>query len=374
MDYISQIEIQSGLYKIKDSEARETIAENKNTVDQELETINNTISTNNSAINKRIDSIVQKDIIIISDSYGEGYTASGMTTSFITLLNNYFQDSNITIHSSAHGGDGFATNGFFNQLVNFATSLSSDVKNKISEIYVIGGYNDSNYSPDQIKGGISSFLTYMKTNFPNAILYTGFVGLSFKLSDLTQKQNDLYYANVAYTTYYDEKYQSIINACGCLSGDYMANNDYHPNQLGQNAIFKMMKEYIVTHSYNAYNMLTNYLTVASNINENNTPFLLNMKNGINTFTNILANFSFKSPITIDAGNTITLGTFTTIVGGPVGFSCVAFATGASVPIVGELRIRKTVLQFYVFSGHTENVTGLNFSSVMCMTAPQLLFY
>lgn len=124
-----------------------------------------------------------KDTILIGDSYGVGYTiVNGQATtvnSWFYWFKNLGGFSNDEIYEFAEGGLGFADPGQgghtgFQDLLNDNISQISDPK-KIKNIIVCGGYNDKNQTFSAIDSAISSFISFCKTNFPNAKVYIGMI-------------------------------------------------------------------------------------------------------------------------------------------------------------------------------------------------------
>ena len=131
MSDVKQFEILGEIIKCKDEFARNEIAKLK---------------------------IKNKNIVMIGDSYGEGYTPEGIVKSWIAYVQEYLPANYIT---SAIGGSGFV-NGttFLNQLVTITNKLSQTEKDSIDDIIVAGGYNDKGYSQDIITSAMSVFSNY----------------------------------------------------------------------------------------------------------------------------------------------------------------------------------------------------------------------
>lgn len=120
-----------------------------------------------------VDSVVNKPrkIIMIGDSYG--VQNDGSVTEFYWQ---YFRDSlglvqNNTFFSSFESGAGFGNNRFLGQLQTLSASISD--KNSITDIFVCGGWNDSDksqsYGTDEaFNNGVNNFNNYIKSVYPKA--------------------------------------------------------------------------------------------------------------------------------------------------------------------------------------------------------------
>ena len=134
-------------------------------------------------INNKIEIINSNDTILIGDSYGVGYTIVNNEVTYVNSWCYWFQRlMNLTdehCYKFVEGGIGFADSGQGGHL-NFLDLLQSNIntitnKNLIKNIVVCGGYNDKNQNFSAINTAIANFITYCKTQFPNAKVYIGMI-------------------------------------------------------------------------------------------------------------------------------------------------------------------------------------------------------
>lgn len=134
-------------------------------------------------INNKIDLINSNDTIFLGDSYAAGTTFEHGSVEYLTSWCEYLrQIMGLTTghyYIYAQGNAGFAKIG--NQDMNFKMTLESHLsditdKNIIKNIIVCAGYNDWNQTTDLITQRIGEFISFCKTNFPNATVYIGMIG------------------------------------------------------------------------------------------------------------------------------------------------------------------------------------------------------
>ena len=125
--------------------------------------------------------------ILISDSYGE--VPSPWTEQFKSKLGLADDDCYI----NAVGGYGFQPpyNAYFLTLI---TNLESSVinPNTITDIIVVGGFNDRSTSVSDLHTAIKQFVTYCNTHYPNAKVWIGGAGWGFNYEFAVELDNGNY--------------------------------------------------------------------------------------------------------------------------------------------------------------------------------------
>lgn len=178
-------------------------------------------------INNKLDKMVQdgtfdtiikayfnRKFIFVGDSYILGYSNDGhLYTSFAEIIN-----ANLGIGATILGtsGAGFAHVGTgINEGKNFLQTLqtyqgNTADKNSITDIYVMGGYNDRTHTTTEIWLAMHDFSTYVKETFPNARVHVAFIGWSLLPAEYTAlEQGALAYSR-----------------CGLYDMEYMSNSEY----------------------------------------------------------------------------------------------------------------------------------------------------
>lgn len=210
-------------------------------------------------INKKLDLLMlPKKFVLIGDSYGNGYTPEGNITSWCELFKNNMNLSNENCIINAKNGYGFARpNYLFSVLLN---ELSED--NNVTDVVILGGYNDTPYSYSEINIGIKNCKNIVNSKFPNAKLHIGMVGwanISDRLIKLfntinnykisCQNNNVNYIYNIEYTLH-----------------DYFtdfASDNIHPNENGQIYIAYNLTNYFIN---NKVEVNRNYINCGISIN------------------------------------------------------------------------------------------------------------
>ena len=189
--------------------------------------------------------LTDKKYLFIGDSYGTGQNElQEQTTPWTTLVPQYMGLTNeVNSWTNSHNGSGFV-NGytFIKQLQDIAEVVPTD---EITDIIIVGGYNDKSKEDSVIENKISELMTYAKTTYPNAKVKFGCVGWS---RDYAVRQEiigklPVYQRITKYGGEYLNNTEWILHDYSLLGDDH-----YHPNQNGQNELSKYLVEAIKTGS------------------------------------------------------------------------------------------------------------------------------
>ena len=168
-------------YKAADAKLSSDITSAYKSADSEIETAYKAADT---ALGARIDTLesisFNDDVVLLGDSYGEGYNPDGNVTSWIEMATTALNRRGVNVYSRYLGGIGIVNeyNG-----VNFATlldqlgnSLTDAQKKKVGTVYIGGGWNDGyNPSVSDFRTGINAIEKYAYSHFSNAkIVYDWF--------------------------------------------------------------------------------------------------------------------------------------------------------------------------------------------------------
>ena len=192
---------------------------------------------------KNLASTTENNVLIIGDSYADGYTAGGNVTGFPKLMAQYAGwVENKTYWHEQTGGAGFGKKGGadftkdFNQLTTDAYNRMNDVQRlSIKTILYAGGWNDADVSQSNIMTGMKNTFTNAKQKFHNAEIYVAMIGWSV---DYSKREQIITNALPAYTK------------CGKYGARYITNSEYimhnyggisrsdnqHPNEENQDLI------------------------------------------------------------------------------------------------------------------------------------------
>lgn len=255
---------------VKDTEAREkntqlenslntlskNVNDNKNAIDKEISDINSKISDTNSRIdttNNNLSNIITRVdnlestknaldgrfFIFVGDSYMYGYTPTGKIEGFADKVKRV---TGLNGNIFARGGEGFAKSGPYGNFLDRLKDYSGDTE-KVTDIIVIGGYNDQGYSYSEIGSAISNFYNYMIEHFPHATLSIGMDAWSTSSS----KYNGIRKVLEAYTKASESvPFRMINNIEYALHfSDFFSSDGFHPNNAGQNAIANYLVSWIL---------------------------------------------------------------------------------------------------------------------------------
>lgn len=173
-----------------------------------------------------IANLANKRYILIGDSYGVGVECDGWPVYFKSLLG---LDSSNFATNSAHGAR-FGNGSFLNLL----KAISVTDPSTITDVIVVGGYNDRENTETETVNGLTAFCDYVKTAYPHATVSCGFVGWHVADQEIVAQMGNVY---KRYSTFVSSNYRFLSNIYPVLHNlDYMSGDDFHPNATGEKAI------------------------------------------------------------------------------------------------------------------------------------------
>ena len=204
-------------------------------------------------------------MIFLGDSYATGQdSASNQTIDYVTLISQYLNKPlNTDIFKSAVNGAGFTVGStFLSQL----QSLNIANKDEITHIIVAGGYNDRLQSSSSIVNAINNFVSYVKSNFPNAQIFIAHIGWS---SIYTNCYNVINNSLKGYFEGASRNGVIFIKNCEFILHDYslFQDDNFHPNQNGQNYLARGILQGISSYSTNVFYGIKE-ITSVTNISKN----------------------------------------------------------------------------------------------------------
>lgn len=170
-----------------------------------------------------ITSTIATNVLIIGDSYAEGYTPEGHIKGFPTLMAEYAGWSeNVNFWKQTEGGSGFVNVGVagktFMGLITDAYNRMTEVQRlSIKKILIAGGWNDAPGTVSGISTAIKGTIEKTKTMFINA---------------------DIYVAMIGWSGNYDKRAQIVKNVlpaytrCGKYGAKYITNSEYIMHNYG----------------------------------------------------------------------------------------------------------------------------------------------
>lgn len=219
------------------------------------DTINNWISNFNYTSGN-----MYKKAIFIGDSFLAGWSPDGEYTSWGVILAGKL---GLTVDTSAfiyyQGGAGFVAT---NQDRNFITMLTEAINDNrfsnddIDLIVVGGGQNDQWTTTSVTMAAMSNFSTAAKANFPNARIYVANMCFSqYKAASRSTVYDKLRLSNAYYRGAVNSGMMPFSDCWKALWGrddqgnTYMASDDFHPNQAGQQELAGAIYSFITSGSY-----------------------------------------------------------------------------------------------------------------------------
>lgn len=309
-EYVTVLNVLGHDFKIKDNELWNS-----------FDVLTNYFNNYKDRTDERLNKLERKKrVILIGDSYSEGYTPGGNVTSWSDIITSSIK--NVDFINLRTGGSGFVNATTFLQQLQNANIQDHET---IDEIYVVGGYNDIYYTLGVIESAIKTFSDYVSINYVNAKVYIGFCGNYIKDSSNVSKFGIVYCAyknsclNSANLNYIDNLQYVLLNST------YFSSDGYHPNLTGQKVLSGYLKEFINNKKIDVQNMYVQNTFSSLEVNEN-IRCGMQMYNNTLTFKMVLNKLSLKKPkhYVLDGNNFIELGTFSNslITGSNSDLSCV----------------------------------------------------
>lgn len=206
--------------------------------------IQTTLSKADAALSNRA-----KNVVLIGDSYGldtAGWT--GWQTAISSIIN--------VAARSAVGGSGFLGDPTVNTFLQQLQALTVADKNAVTDIVVLGGYNDASMSASEadLNTAVGAFAAYCRTNYPLAKIHYGFIAVDYNNTGMQATLNAYRYmfqrvcsrAGISFITNapYILLNKSLLYFA---SGD--ANSGFHPNTSGGEEVAKKIAEYLYSGNF-----------------------------------------------------------------------------------------------------------------------------
>ena len=224
---ISNIQIGTGTYDIKDVAAREGVG----IVDNKIKDI---VAPKN---------YKKKKYLLVGDSYAVGYQGSGASN-----IEGYFtkvvNDLGLTAQIVCANGYGFLGINNENKWKDLLQATTINNKETFTDIFICGGMNDRNTAAN-IETAMEDLFSYLYTNFPNAEIHVGCVGRYSKQTaqnlNSQRKVSKLYHdVSVKNGVKYITNSDKILH---CMS--WFISDNIHPNTVGQAQLAYGIKQYII---------------------------------------------------------------------------------------------------------------------------------
>lgn len=237
-----------------------------------------------------------KSIVIIGDSYAEGYTPDGNVTGWADKVASSMPYCKFKIKYS--GGAGFShvstsTGKKFIDLLNEAGNEMTEAnRNNVSLVLIGGGMNDRDQTKADLKTAIDTFASRCRELYPYADIIYAFIGWSSSSSVRNQLRTECSNLRSCRTSG-----MKIITSTAFTLHDYkyFSSDGIHPNNDGEDALAQTMAGVIlgsepnITIEYNLYNFSSsemastvdstsdsnkNYLSLRSTFSDGNTNVML----------------------------------------------------------------------------------------------------
>lgn len=251
--------------------------------------------------NNKVDKLTNRKFLFVGDSYIASHTNTCVEIACSALGITNFENIGVS-------GKSFSDSGFLTQI-----STYSGNKDSVTDIFVIGGLNDSVYSSldATLKNAIDAFFSYVRTHYPNAHVTVCFAGHALDdaalLSNRTWIKRTyakwMYRENVLNNggTFYGDMWQALA-----VNSDLMNADHLHPNSGGNSVLANCLVSYILGASADVvypcykFNSDAAELNLNYTVNNGNVLVTLDSSNLIINMASQTINGSATIPITTNA--------------------------------------------------------------------------
>lgn len=222
-----------------------------------------------------------KSVVIIGDSYAEGYTPDGNVTGWADKVASSMPYCTFKIKYS--GGAGFShvsasTGKKFIDLLNEAGNEMTEAnRNNVSLVLIGGGMNDRDQTKSDLKTNIDDFATRCRKLYPYADITYAFIGWSSSSRVRNQLRTECSNLRSCRTSG-----MKIITSTAFTLHDYkyFSSDGIHPNNDGEDALAQTMAGIIlgsepnITIEYSLYNFSSSEMdSTVDGTNNNNKNYL-----------------------------------------------------------------------------------------------------
>lgn len=272
-------EIEETTSELKESDKK--TKENINELEKSLESQKSDIVENANEIKKIKKSkeyLSNRFFVFVGDSYTYGYypdNAEKKLTGYVDLAK---ARTGFNGNILARGGEGFAKNGTYGKFLTRIKEFTGD-KSQVTDVVVLGGYNDHDMSVSEISAGIKEFCNYVASNFPVAKVTIGMVGWSTSAS----RYYELHKVLSTYTE------GARANKCAFIPNlefvmhntELFSSDGLHPNAEGHSRLSAALTSWIMGGGVDvAYGYQAVEYTVAGGISMGSTSFYSQLQNEV----------------------------------------------------------------------------------------------
>ena len=216
--------------------------------------------------------------VFIGDSYTYGYYPDNSAKKITGYVDLAKARTGFNGNILARGGEGFAKNGTYGKFLTRIKEFSGD-KSQVTDVVVLGGYNDHDMSVSEISAGIKEFCNYVASNFPVAKVTIGMVGWSTSASRYYELRKVL-------STYTEG---ACANKCAFIPNlefvmhntELFSSDGLHPNAEGHSRLSAALTSWIMGGGVDvAYGYQAVEYTVAGGISMGSTSFYSQLQNEV----------------------------------------------------------------------------------------------
>lgn len=251
--------------------------------------------------------ISEKNIIVISDSYGEGYTpedGSVPGNGWPAKLRNILGVPAANYKNKYVGGAGFTTIAGNGGFIGALNAVATDDPDFVADIVIVaGGRNDQAATQSDIENDAVSFFTRAKALYPDCKVYCGMIAWDGAYAVQLNLSKVL---------------RAYVNACTLCDMIYLGNSEYvlhqmdylspsdkkHPTSVGNTKIAHLIANILQGCGGDVHYSKSYTISPSTGINLSNTSIITRVDNDVTKFMIGRCGVTFTTPpsITLDGSN------------------------------------------------------------------------
>lgn len=266
-------------------------------------------SINNGLLAQVTAAVRTRRIVIVGDSYGQGYTPEGNVTGYPERIRQKMGlTTGVTFFNVNKGGARFGSPqgdeyAFDTVLTGYLAAITN--KESITDIILAGGYNDATYANSDIASGINRTMAVIKNNFSNPSLKVWLFGLGYSAVNPRRREQlfDIYHNSYAAS---GMAFTSLTKAL--YNDDYWASDGFHPNATGQEEIATAILNIINGGNDVKYALIREF-NHPTNTPQGSNIYIDTCENYFNCFLYLNSQFEFDTAISLSDTTPVKISEF-----------------------------------------------------------------
>lgn len=284
----------TGNYNVQVEEYRQAVEQLKQQHTQDVDNLQGQITDNDQKDTAAITELTNElthltsrfnkplSVILVGDSYGTGtgYAGGNVENPYPQQVATLLRFMGYKCSYNFINGAGFCNGGYLNAL-NTVINSFTDNKDEVTDIYILGGWNDENGRPgvswQAVQNSALTFRDRARAVFPNAVIHLAFISWTFRTGGITSNIIDTwnwyYYLGGLTMSYIDDLAYIMHNRA------FVVEDLGHPNATGMLALTRGLMSVILGGSPHVYYKAQKQCTAYDTLTYSGLPTFTETLNG-----------------------------------------------------------------------------------------------